>query len=166
VETDGRQEVTRESIKIAPFQNKAEIKGAFLDDKNPDYAGLINYIRTVAWSSQREKKSRTYLIYFHDSLVGYLTVSSVKITTNIPGPEPQAILLGRLYIDEKLRGNGIGTKAIEFVVDLALRMDELMGCAGIMLHANVNSVGFYKALGFNAIEGAGEERAMFFPIAR
>jgi len=164
VEANDAQEVTEDSIRIAPFRNKAEIKGAFLDEKNPDYQGLINYIRTVAWVSQRDKKSRTYLIYRGETLVGYLTVSTVNIITDNDGPRPQAVLLGRLFVTESCRGGGIGRAAVEFVVDMATKMDELTGCAGVLLHANVNSVEFYKRLGFNEIEDSGHERAMFFPL--
>lgn len=61
--------------------------------------------------------------------------------------------LARLAVDETARGRGIGAALLRFVMGLAVRLAEQLGCVGVVVDAKPDAVGFYARYGFIAIEG-------------
>ncbi len=149
------------------------LKGAFsIDDK--DYPHLINWIKTAAFTSQREKKSKTYIVFHDNKPVAYTTLSSGILEQNIDGVanttsfSPQILLLGKLYVSPECRSSGVGSKLLSFVLDIAVNLDEMVGCIGIMLDANNNerTISFYRRFGFVEISQDPSEQTvrMFFKL--
>ncbi|QQR52180.1 GNAT family N-acetyltransferase [bacterium] len=167
---DSTQIINLASIQIAPLETKAQIRGAFANESDPDYQHLVGWFKTQAFIAQRERKSKTYLITHDGSLIGYINISTVAIEFTPPGlanttsHDPQAVLMGKLFISETCRGNGIGRIAVQFVIGVALKMNELTGCAGILLHSHPSAVEFYEHMGFVHIENVENESTMFFKL--
>ena len=121
--------------------------------------------------NNRKLRPRTYLLYHEETLIGYIAVATMAIEFVIPEApnesrnDPQGVLLGKLFVAESCRGQGVGNIAMAFALDLASKINQLTGCAGVIVHSHQNSVGFYERLGFIHIEEDENEKTMFFKLA-
>lgn len=146
-----------DSILIAPME-KNMARGAF-SNVEKEFKHLANWFATMAFISQREKKSKTYVATINGELIGYITVSMSTIESE-PGTksasryEVEVLKIGKLLVDPQYRGQGIGDELLKFAVDIALNINEMTGCSGIYLDSNNNerTIHFYAAHGFRVIE--------------
>jgi predicted N-acetyltransferase YhbS len=79
--------------------------------------------------------------------------------------------LARLAVDRSAQGRGLGGRLLRFVLALAVKMSDELGCTGVVVDAKPDAVDFYAKYGFRsfeAIEGQSESRprptAMWLPI--
>jgi GNAT superfamily N-acetyltransferase len=79
--------------------------------------------------------------------------------------------LARLAVDVRARGLGIGEQLLKFVLNLAVRLADELGCLGGLVDAKADAVSFYEKYGFERLElqlGEAEARpiptAMFLPL--
>ncbi len=79
--------------------------------------------------------------------------------------------LARLAVDKSARSMGLGSQLLRFVLLLAVRMSEELGCAGVVVDAKPGAVDFYARYGFipfAPLEGHSEARpqpvSMWLPI--
>jgi len=79
--------------------------------------------------------------------------------------------LARLAIDKSVQSTGLGGQLLRFVLKLAAKMADEVGCAGVVVDAKRGALDFYAKYGFTAfevIEGRSEVRpsptAMWLPI--
>ncbi len=123
----------------------------------------------------------TYVAVDTDRISGYATVAAGAIEIeHLPASKqkklphyPLPILrLGRLAVAESDQGKGVGKALLRFVLQLALRMAEELGCVGVVVDAKPGAVTFYETLGFttlDVIEGQSAARppstTMFLALA-
>ena len=62
--------------------------------------------------------------------------------------------LARLSVDERAKGNGIGSLLVRSMFMLAKRMAVDFGCAGALVDAKPEAVAFYEKLGFLRLEAS------------
>ena len=79
--------------------------------------------------------------------------------------------LARLAVDEAARSTGLGGQLLGFVLKLAAKMNDEVGCAGVVVDAKPGAVEFYAKYGFapfELVEGQSEMRprptAMWLPM--
>lgn len=79
--------------------------------------------------------------------------------------------LARLAVDESVQSMGLGSQLLRFVFELAARMADEVGCAGVVVDAKPGAVDFYTRYGFvrfELLEGQAETRprssTMWLPI--
>src|SRR5260370_13335601 len=79
--------------------------------------------------------------------------------------------LARLAVGQGATSRGLGRQLLRFVLRLAEKMADEVGCAGVVVDAKPGAVGFYAKFGFTpfeAIEGRSDARptptAMWLPI--
>lgn len=101
--------------------------------------------------------SRTYVITDGTRVVGFHAVSSFAIlrseATPLAGKQgPRylpAILLGRLAVDEKHQGEGLGAALLRHAMDLTLAASETVGVRLLVLNAlHGQAAAFYRRFGF------------------
>ncbi len=163
--------INLESLEIVPLTKEA-LKGAFqLEDK--ESSNLVNWIKTAAVLSQREKKSKTYLAAYDGKFIAYVSLSAglidgIEGMPNATAHENQVLLIGKLYVAPDFRGAGVGSKLLSFTLDIAATMDEMVGCAGMLVDANRKGrvVDFYKKFGFIELDEDNAQRTtkMFFRL--
>lgn len=98
--------------------------------------------------------------FFHryagqNQLRHYLGVTYVAVDGS------RVVGFARLAVDETTRAMGLGAKLLRFVLDLAARMAGELGCAGLLVDAKPDAVGFYAKYGFVPfvpLEGQSESR--------
>ncbi len=118
---------------------------------------LDEWLRRRALANQASGASRTYVLCERREVVGYYALASGAVTAagvpgkfrrNMPDPIPVA-LLGRLAIDRREQGKGLGRALFR---DAALRISqaaEAIGIRGIVVQPlSEEARRFYLALGF------------------
>ena len=122
----------------------------------------------------------TYVAVDGATILGFATVSPGHIEIeDLPAllrkkapryPLP-VLRLARLAVDERARGQGLGTQLLRFVLKLSVRMAADYGCVGVVVDAKPNAAAFYSKYGFipvEAVEGEASSRpkptAMFLAM--
>jgi predicted N-acetyltransferase YhbS len=79
--------------------------------------------------------------------------------------------LARLAVDKSAQSTGLGGQLLRFVLKIAAKMADEVGCAGVVVDATAGAIDFYAKYGFKpfeAVEGQSEVRprptAMWLPI--
>jgi ribosomal protein S18 acetylase RimI-like enzyme len=118
---------------------------------------LDAWIRRKAWANQASGASRTYVLCRGDRVVGFyaLAAGSVshdlsprKLRQNMPDPVP-VIVLGRLAVDVREQGNGLGRALLRDAVLRVAAAAREVGVAAMLVHAlNDRAQAFYVGAGF------------------
>jgi GNAT superfamily N-acetyltransferase len=144
---------------------------AFQNGKHPS---LDDWLRDRALASEG-RSARTYVICSADSstlVVGYYAISTAmeqrvvlpnaKLRRGMPERIP-LLLIGRLAIDRRVLGAGIGTALLAHAVQRCVAAAEIAGARGIVAHAiDDDAVRFYQRRGF--LDSPLGERVMLSPI--
>lgn len=145
-------------------------------------ADLDRFFQAYAGQNQfRHHVGTTYVAAEAEQVLGYLTVAPGSLEVDrLPGDArrrlpryPLPVLrIARLAVAESVAGQGLGKALLKFGLELALRMAEDFGCAGVVVDAKPGAVAFYERFGFmtlDVIEGAAESRpqpaVLFLAIA-
>ena len=145
---------------------------------DPDLDGF--FIRYAGQNQFRHHIGATYVAVESGRILGYATVAPGSIEVDeapatmrrgLPSYPLPILRLARLATDLSARDRGIGRALLRTVLNLALAMARDFGCAGVLVDAKSDSVGFYERLGFitlDVVEGSQESRprptAMFLPM--
>ena len=120
------------------------------------------FIRYAGQNQFRHHIGTTYAAVDGDGkVVGFATVTVSELATahlseakrkRLPAYHIPVLRLGRLAVDEKMRGRGIAQDILRSVFALAQRMAADMGCAGVVVDAKPEAMDFYRRLGFIDLE--------------
>jgi GNAT superfamily N-acetyltransferase len=104
---------------------------------------LNNWLRRRALSNSLAGASRTYVVCVQRQIVGYyaLAAGSIVVTSapgrirrNMPDPIP-VIVLGRLAVDAKWAGKGLGAGLLRDALERSLQAAQLIGARALLCHA-------------------------------
>ena len=109
-----------------------------------------------AKQNQKERHGITYLFFYEETMVGYVTLamSSISAERLEQGTEDvhlrfyPCLLIGRLAVHNGWRHKDIGTYITEWATGLALELSGQIGCRYIVLEAKDSKVKFYNNIGF------------------
>lgn len=133
---------------------------------------LNNWFRTLALKNQTSGGSRTFVAVADDgAMAGYCCLSSFTFARELSGdfgaglPDPApATLIGRLAVDLKFRGLGLGSSLLQDAVFRAVQVSLQIGSAAIVVHARYETVvPFYERFGFTRVHG--DEYTLLLPMA-
>jgi len=105
----------------------------------------------------------TYVAEAEDNILGFATVTPAQLDADDlpdgrrmpPYPVP-TLRIARLAVDRRVQGQGIGRALLRFCFELAEKMQEEVGCVGLVVDAKPNAVPLYEQYGFvslDAVEG-------------
>lgn len=154
------------------------------DDRSAFCSGNIEldrFFQRYAGQNQfRHHIGTTYVAVDGGTLLGFATVApSVIAVADLPTRKrkrmPQyplpVLRLARLAVDERARGQGIGSALLRAIFLLAHRMAEDLGCIGVVVDAKPEAIPFYEKLGFIDLEASAgqlgdrpEPRPMFLEL--
>ncbi|MDE1861993.1 MAG: GNAT family N-acetyltransferase [Thaumarchaeota archaeon] len=107
---------------------------------------------------QESKLSTARFVKYKDEIVGYFTVSMNAIELDklgkdekVKGATPKkypAMLIGRMGVDKKYRGRGIGSEILLFCRGLAIETSHEIACRYVILHTTEARAHFYRRSGF------------------
>jgi len=135
-----------------PLDDSHEL--ALFDSGEPS---LDDWLRRRARTNQAAGASRTFVVCRAGFVVGYYCLSAAavavaaapgRVKRNMPDPIPMA-MLGRLAVDRRLHGQGLGRALLRDAVLRALQASEVLAVRGLLVQAlNPEAQRFYLACGF------------------
>jgi GNAT superfamily N-acetyltransferase len=118
------------------------------------------FLERYAWQNQtRYHLGVTYVAVDDDTrrVLGYFTLAAASIAPDEGAPsaasgyrEIPVIRIGRLAVDERVQGVGLGAELVRAVLAIALAESDRIGCAGVVVDALPDAVGFYERFGFRS----------------
>lgn len=128
-----------------------------LAEFNSGVPELDDWLRRRARANQVGGASRTFVVCEDSQVIAYYALASGAVKQpeapgrfrrNMPDPIPVAIL-GRLAIDQKYQGRGLGRALIRDAGLRLLNAAEILGIRGLLAHAiSDDARAFYNAVGF------------------
>ena len=123
---------------------------------------LDEWLRRYAGQNRRRDTAATWVIAdAQDVVVAYASISMTGIDRSAapeivakgaPDPIP-ALLLGRLAVDRRYAGLGIGTTLTAHVLATAVELNEKAACRAVVVTAlNANARSWWERLGFHAFD--------------
>jgi len=136
------------------------------DDRSRFHSGnadLDRFFARYAGQNQfRHHIGTTYVaIAAGGAIAGFATVSASEISPDsmpaskrkrLPRYPLPVLRLARLAVDEGYKGQGVGSLLLRAVLELAARMVDDMGCAGVVVDAKPEAVAVHGKLGFIPLE--------------
>jgi predicted N-acetyltransferase YhbS len=117
------------------------------------------WLANKARHNQAEGGSRTWVVTDGQRVVGYYASSTAVIlrseatkraARNQPDPLP-ALLLGRLAVDSKHQGSGLGAALLKHFIMKSLEVAQITGVRVLLVHAkNQPAADFYRRHGFTS----------------
>ena len=128
-------------------------------------ASLTVWLQTRAVSNEEKKASRTYLVFTDTGdLAGFFSICANVFEHNLmsaaprrnkPDPIP-VVLIGRLAVDQRYQGGGLGAAMLDLAVTISRRIAELCGAVFVAVHPISESAAkFYSHYGFKAAKAGG-----------
>lgn len=113
----------------------------------------------------------TYVAADDATIYGYMTVASGSIevdelagSVKLPTGYPLPILrVGRLAVDHRYQGRGLGKQLLLQALLLALQQRDLAGCVGVVVDAKRNAAPFYQNFGFRILRDVLEGEVQVHP---
>lgn len=122
----------------------------------------------------------TYVAVERARILGFVTMSPRHIEIEalperarkkLPRYPIPVLGLARLAVDRSAQSMGLGTQLLRFVLEIAAKMSDELGCAGVVVDAKPGATEFYAKYGFvpfEPLEGQSDARplptAMWLPI--
>jgi GNAT superfamily N-acetyltransferase len=138
-------------------------------------ASLNEWLRSRALKNETTGASRTFVSIDAESgdVAGYycLSASSLaledapgRVKRNMPAPIP-IILIGRLAVDERFKGRGLGVSLLQDAVLKGVEASRIVGARAFVVDAlNEDAERFYRKFGFELMPPAAK-RAMFLLVS-
>jgi len=154
------------------------------DDRSQFHSGdeaLDRFFHRYAGQNQfRHHVGVSYVAVEDDRILGFATVAPRhidiedlpdRLKKNLPRYPIPVLGLARLAVDAAARSMGLGSQLLRFVLQLAVKMANDLGCAGVVVDAKPGAIEFYAKYGFvafEAMEGQSDARPeptmMWLPI--
>jgi len=120
---------------------------------------LNHWLKNRALKNELEGASRTYVLCVDEAVVGYYCLANGavgqatatgRVRRNMPDPIP-VMVIGRLAVDRRWQGKGIGKALIRDAILRTLQAAEIAGIRAILVHAiSEDAKQFYQKCGFTA----------------
>jgi GNAT superfamily N-acetyltransferase len=134
--------------------SKSHDRGAF----DCGVSALNEYLKLYALQNQKKDAARTYVATKDNRIVGYYTLAYGSVACDEVPPSVQAslarypipvILLARLAVDLRERGQGVGAGLLKDALIRTLQAAEIAGLRAMLVHAKDDAAkSFYERFGF------------------
>ncbi|HSU06567.1 MAG TPA: GNAT family N-acetyltransferase [Acetobacteraceae bacterium] len=119
---------------------------------------LDEWLKRRALHNENEGGSRTFVLCEAQLVVGYYSlaagsvlpgVTTGRVRRNMPNPIP-VVLLGRLAVDRRWQGKGLGADLLRDALLRVLSAGETIGVRAVLVHAiSAEAKRFYERYGFH-----------------
>ncbi len=148
------------------------------DNFNSSEQELINFLLEDALDNQKLKLSVTFLWFYREEMVSYITLLADRIT--LDGELQQffkgkdilyrslpALKIGRLCVDDRFQKLGLGRLMIIFAIEKAKEIArDKAGCRFITVDPKDQSIGFYTRLNFKPIKTKNQQHTFYLDVLR
>lgn len=135
------------------------------DDRSVFHSGdeaLDRFFHRYAGQNQfRHHLGVTYVAVSDDRILGFATVAPrhidiedlpERLRKKLPRYPVPVLGLARLAVDASARSMGLGSQLLRFVLQLAAKLADDVGCAGVVVDAKPAAIDFYARYGFTTFE--------------
>lgn len=123
---------------------------------------LDEWLRRYAGQNRRRDTAATWVIAdAHNAVVAYASIAMTgidrsaappSVARQAPDPVP-ALLLGRLAVDRRHTGSGVGTALVAHVLSTAVELNASAACRAVIVSAlNNNARRWWERLGFHPFD--------------
>ena len=136
-------------------------------------AALNDFLLRQAGQQQRRGFGKTYVALACDgvSVIGFVTVSAGQVATSalssqakLPRYPAPVLRIGRLAVDARHQGKGVGQDLLAFVLRLAVEFSQRVGLYAVVVDAKHDKAkAFYVKLGF--IVCVDNPLCLYLPVA-
>lgn len=136
-------------------------------------APLNEFLQSQAGQQQRRGFGKTYVALAEDdsTVIGFVTVSAGQIATaslssqsKLPRYPAPILRIGRLAVDSRHQGKGIGQDLLAFALRLAVEFSQRVGLYAVVVDAKHDKAKvFYIKLGFIAC--VDNPLCLYLPVA-
>lgn len=136
-------------------------------------AALNDFLLRQAGQQQRRGFGKTYVALADDgvSVIGFVTVSAGQVATSalssqtkLPRYPAPVLRIGRLAVDTRHQGNGVGQDLLAFALRLAVEFSQRVGLYAVVVDAKHDQAkAFYVKLGF--IVCVDNPLSLYLPVA-
>lgn len=137
------------------------------------HASLVEWLQRRAMGNEEARASRTFVVCHASRVVGYYALAAGaveaadlqgRLRRNLPRPLP-AIVLGRLAMDTRYQGKGLGSDLLRDAVMRSLVAGRVIGARVLFCHAlDAAARDFYLARGF--VPSPTDERTVLLDLNR
>jgi GNAT superfamily N-acetyltransferase len=130
-----------------------------IEDFDSGNSQLDDWLKRRARKNELDGASRTYVLCVDEVAIGYYclangalaqTTATGKVRRNMPDPIP-VMVIGRLAIDLRWQGKGIGRALLRDAILRTLQAAEIAGIRAVLVHAiSEDAKQFYEKCGFTA----------------
>jgi predicted GNAT family N-acyltransferase len=145
---------------------KIELLNSLLNKKdfNCGKEMLDNYLHTQASQDVKRKLCVVFTMFENTTIKGYYTLSNASIPSRLMPETISVTLLGRLAIDSKFKGHGLGgillLDALKRSYEIA---NQSLGSIGVVVDPlDHEAIAFYQKFGFILLPDSGK---MFLPMS-
>lgn len=119
------------------------------DCEDPDYD---DFIKNHALKHQLLKLGTTYLFFYKNKPVGYVTIAmghlkkekSDELKDTHPLRNIPCLFLAQMARDKSVKGLGVGDIMIEWVIGMAMRTSTSVACRYVLLECEDHDISTYK----------------------
>lgn len=136
-------------------------------------AALNDFLLRQAGQQQRRGFGKTYVALADDgvSVIGFVTVSAGQVATSalssqakLPRYPAPVLRIGRLAVDGRHQGKGVGQDLLAFALRLAVEFSQRVGLYAVVVDAKHDKAkAFYVKLGF--IVCVDNPLCLYLPVA-
>lgn len=122
---------------------------------------LDAFLARYAWQNQRRHHlGVTYVAVEEASrrVLGYFTIAAASLRGDSAESskrggyrELPALRIARLAVDRRVQKQGIGAALLGAALRIAADESARIGCAGVLVDANADAIGFYRRFGFEPV---------------
>lgn len=123
-------------------------------------SALDEFLCKQAGQQQRRGFGKTYVALADNGvdIIGFVTVSAGQVASQVlpqpptlPRSPAPTLRIGRLAVDRRAQGRGVGQDLLAFALHIALEFSEAVGLYAVLVDAKDEKVAmFYRRLGFVA----------------
>ena len=134
---------------------------------------LNEFLQRLAGQQQRRGFGKTYVALADDgvTVTGFVTLSAGQVATQqlpatlkLPRYPAPVLRIGRLAVDRRQQGRGIGQELLSFALHLAREFSQRVGLYAVLVDAkNDKAKSFYASLGF--LSCVDQPLCLFMPLA-
>ena len=147
-------------MSLEPFDAKKHQRKNFCSGNDP----LDEYLKKRLSQGVKKGLVKAYVLADEaGEVVGYYTLSSASVSWSdmpedvakkLPKYPIPAVLIGRMAVDEKARGQGhrVGSKLLIHALKQALIAADTIGILCVIVDAKPEAVGFYTRFGFQKMK--------------
>ena len=141
-----------------------------LSDFDCEDADYNDFIKNYALKHQTLKLGTTYIFFYKDKPVGYVTVAMGDLKKERAGKELKntkplrnipCLFLAQMARDKSVKGLGVGDILIEWVIGKAMRISTEIACRYVLLECEDHNIKVYQRNGFVLIPKSKNDKRNF-----